>query len=288
MEQASFSTVSALKDLLNHHGISPKKAFDQNFLIDERVVSQITEAAHLEPGDRLVEVGAGVGILTALLLQTGADVTAVESDRDMTAILEERFGAQPNFHLVPEDVRRFNFAAVTQPFSVVSNLPYSITGQVLRILTETPHPPKRIVVMVQREVAEKMIAQPGKMTALSVAIQLFGTPQIVTNVPRSAFWPAPGVDSTVVAIKTHAKPIVSEPNELMRLVRIGFSNRRQLLKNNLRAGLHMSTNEAAALIKKAGFKPTARAQELSLDQWVVLEKCLDNRHGADSVHHDRN
>jgi len=255
----------------------PKKSLGQNFLVDRRVLGRIIEAAELSSDDVVVEVGPGRGFLTSALAERAGRVVAVEVDRDLAEGLRERFAERSNVTVVTADAREVaidSLAAREAPYKVVANLPYYAASPIIRRFLEARRRPRLMVVMVQREVAEEMVAQPGNMGLVSVATQLYGKPRTVASVPPRAFRPAPKVTSAVVRIDVYPQPALPLDSEerFFRLVRAGFSARRKQLHNSLRRGLDISPEATGAMLARAGIDSTRRAQTLSLAEWGELYK----------------
>lgn len=225
----------------------------------------------------MVEIGAGLGGLTAELSTRAGQVIAIELDDALATYLKRRF-AGTNVTIVPGDAldltpdETLAQAGAAPPYVVVGNLPYNIAQPLLRHLLETPPLPTRLVVMVQAEVGESIVAVPGKMSLQSLSVQLYGTPQLLFYVPRTAFYPPPKVRSAVVRIDMSPKPraAVEDPEAFFRIARAGFGQRRKQLHNALARGLLIETETADELLADAGIDPTLRAQALSLEQWAAL------------------
>jgi 16S rRNA (adenine1518-N6/adenine1519-N6)-dimethyltransferase len=264
--------------LLRARGLSPRKRLGQNFLTDPVALEHIVAAADLAPSDLVVEVGAGVGTLTGPLAERAARVLALELDDELVDILHERFSASANVEIIHGDVLRLSLSdLVDRPYKVVGNLPYYITSAVLRrFLSGTPRP-QLMVVTVQREVAERAVAGPGKMSLLAVSVQFYGQPRIVARIPAGAFYPVPKVDSAVMRIDIGEKPVVYlgegiDEAEFFRVVRAGFSQKRKKLRNSLSAGLRFAPAEAEQALEQAGVDPGRRAETLSLQEWARVTK----------------
>lgn len=255
-------------------GPKAKKRFGQHFLSDPNILRRIVDAAELSPGDTVLEVGPGRGALTAEIARRGHRVVAVEIDRDLIAGLRERFAGDAHVAIVeadvlarsPEELLRQGGAA--PPYAVIANLPYNIAAAVLRHLLEADEPPRRIVAMVQREVAEAIVAKPGDMSLLSVSVQVYGDARVVLRVPPGAFSPPPRVQSAVVRIDVAPSPRVSVPREqFFSIVKAGFGNTRKQLRNSLAIGLGVAPGEAETVLLRAGIDPSRRAQTLSVEEW---------------------
>ena len=243
--------------------------------MDRRVLASILEAAEISPGDMVVEVGPGRGILTRELAKSGASVIAVEIDEAIVANLTTQFKDNTGVRLVAADARQIDLESLVPaaaPYKVVANLPYYAAAPIVRRFLQATHKPRLMVVMVQREVAQNMAAAPGKMGLMSVAIQLYGEPRIVSYVPPRAFRPAPKVTSAIIRIQVRPSPAVAFDSEerFFTLVRAGFSSPRKQVRNSLRHGLAISAESAGAMLSEAGVDSSRRPQTLTLDEWGKL------------------
>jgi len=266
--------------LLREHGLRPRKRLGQSFLLDPVALGRIVEAADLSAGDSVVEVGAGVGNLTRLLAAEAGTVVAVELDDRLVGILSEQVAGLTNVRVVHGDVldiQDFGFADLA--YKVVGNLPYYITSAVLRHFLEGRPRPTLLVVTVQREVAERIVAQPGDMSLLAVSVQFYGRPRILARIPAGAFYPSPQVDSAVVRIDVEAElqvdldEAVSE-RAFFRVVRAGFSQKRKTLRNSLSGGLGLDPAAVEERLREAGVDPRRRAETLSLQEWAAVARSL--------------
>ena len=261
--------------ILKAFGLRMSKKLGQNFLIDAGIVQGIVDAAEIEPGDRVLEIGPGIGTLTQGLAEAGAEVTAVELDKKLPAVLAETLKAYENVTIVPGDILKVNIPAIMgdAPFKVAANLPYYITTPILMALLERHLPITRMVTMVQKEVAERMVAGPGSKTygALSVAVQYYTEPEIVLDVPPRSFIPAPEVDSVVIACKVRETPAVDVMEEKMffRVVKAAFGQRRKTLANALCGG-GFPKEQVRDAMERAGIDPTRRGETLSLAEFAQL------------------
>jgi 16S rRNA (adenine1518-N6/adenine1519-N6)-dimethyltransferase len=271
----------AVRRTLRAAGLRAQRRFSQNFLVDVDVLEAILVAAAPAPGRRILEIGPGLGILTGGLLGAGALVTAVEIDRGMVAHLEETFAAEiaaGTLTLVEGDVLDEDLAAlVTAPYDVVANLPYHVTSPVLHLLLggEAGPRPERCVLMVQREVAERIAAPPGSMSYLSVFVQYHAVPVIVRRVPRAAFEPAPEVESAVLALDVRDADAAGRlppamEDSLWRLVQAGFRERRKMLHNVLPRQLPIEPATITAALEEAGIAGDRRPQTLGVGEWIAL------------------
>lgn len=252
-----------------------KKSLAQHFLVDKRVLGRIIEAADISAGDTVVEVGPGRGLLTAALVSRAGSVVAVELDEALAASLEARFGDHDNLGIVVADARHVEIASLVpdgRRYKVVANLPYYAASPIIRRFLEARHKPELMVVMVQREVARSMVASPGDMGLLSIAVQLYGSPRVVCSVPPRAFRPAPKVTSAVVRIDVYPQPVLALDSieGFFELARAGFSAPRKQIRNSLRHGLETSAASVEAMLATAAIDPTRRAETLSLDEWGTL------------------
>jgi 16S rRNA (adenine1518-N6/adenine1519-N6)-dimethyltransferase len=276
------SLLSQTKALLRRYGIKAKKGLGQNFLIDNNVLEAIVAAAALSPRDTVIEVGPGLGILTTELAKRAGWVIAIELDNRLAEILAKTL-PYDNVIILNQDVLGTDPAVLLQghaphfpekftSYKVVANLPYYITSPVLRHFLEAPVKPETMVVMVQKEVAEAIAAPAGKRSVLSIAVQFYGRPEIVADVPANAFFPRPEVDSAVVKINVYSRPpvAVDDTEGFFKLVRAGFVAVRKQISNSLSHGLGLPKEEVAAMLVKAGIDPKKRAETFSLDEWANL------------------
>jgi 16S rRNA (adenine1518-N6/adenine1519-N6)-dimethyltransferase len=251
----------------------PQKKHGQNFLIDESAYQVILEAANLKKTDTVLEVGPGLGFLTERLARSVKKVIAVEIDEALYSFLPERFDdlGINNIELVNEDILH-----LTSDFAydkIVANLPYNISAHFLRNFLSKKNPPKELVLMLQKEVVERICAKPPKMSILSISVQYYAEPTLVAIVPRASFWPEPKVDSAIVKIVLKDKPFYHDASlekKFFQLVKCGFSSRRKMLKNNLAGAYQISQVEAEKKLSQAGIANSVRAQELSLVDWHNL------------------
>ena len=261
--------------ILKAFGLRMSKKLGQNFLIDARIVQGIVEAAEIEPGDCVLEIGPGIGTLTQGLAEAGADVTAVELDKKLPAVLKETLKAYDNVRIVPGDILKVNIPEIMgeAPFKVAANLPYYITTPILMTLLERRLPITHMVTMVQKEVAERMTAKPGSRIygALSVAVQYYTEPEIVLDVPPRSFIPAPEVMSVVVSCRVRKEPAVAVQDEKLffRVVKAAFGQRRKTLMNAMKGG-GFSKEAVRDALEQSGIDPTRRGETLTLEEFGRL------------------
>jgi len=278
--------------LLERYGLHPRRSLGQNFLVAPHAPEKIALGAEIGPEDTVLEVGAGVGTLTEALAARAGHVIAVETDGQLLDVLRDLFGASSNVELVHGDILKLDpatllktatpaaslplWGARLEHYLVVANLPYYITAAVLRHLLEASVRPARLIVTVQREVAERMVAAPGNMSLLGVSIQFYGKPQILFSLKRGSFHPAPAVDSAVVRVDLYATPPVGDCDvaQFFRVVSAGFAQRRKQLHNSLAATLDLPSAAVSAALSAAAIDPTIRAEELSIQAWGQVSRAL--------------
>ncbi len=266
------------RSLLEQYGITPRKSLGQSFLHDPGVLERIVEAADLSGSDTVLEIGPGTGALTRRLLERAGRVIAVEIDERLVELLEGELGDAPGLELIHADILETDASALvgSRPYKLVANLPYYITGAILRRFLETPPRPSVMVVTVQREVAERIMALPGKMSLLSVSVQLHGRASLIGKIGPGAFWPPPGVESAIVRIDISDTPCVEIVDEkvFFRVVRAGFGQKRKKLRNSLRAGLGLPQGVIDSALEAAGIDPARRPETLSVQEWAALARAL--------------
>ncbi len=261
-----------LKELIRGSGIKPRHENGQNFLIDSDAVDALVGAADVSAGDTVLEIGPGFGAVTGALLEKKAKVIAVELDRMLAATVKKRFRDEPLLTLVNESILDVHLEDHVKDggYKLVSSLPFNITSIVLRRFLEQAPRPAVISLVVQKEVAERVAAPPGKLSVLGVAVQYLGEPSIVREVPRTSFWPVPDVDAAVIRIGVRSHPSPHEMARVFRLAKVGFSARRKMLHNNLSAGFRISGEVARKRLVEIGLNPLCRAQDLTVEQWRIL------------------
>jgi 16S rRNA (adenine1518-N6/adenine1519-N6)-dimethyltransferase len=268
------TNIQVLRHLLQAHNMRPNKSFGQNFLVDRAILQQIVEAAELGQGDQVLEVGAGTGVLTRELARQVQRVVAVELEQNMLTLLEKTTGGYPNVEIIARNLLYLDPQEVfgQEKYKLVANLPYYITAPTFRHFLESANPPRLLVVMVQYEVAQRIVAKPGDLSLLAVSIQFYGQPRIVARVPARSFYPAPKVDSAIVRVDLHAQaPLGPEERDgFFRLVQAGFSERRKQVHNSLTHGLHRKDEEIRAWLAATGIEASRRAETLSIEEWLRL------------------
>ena len=263
------------KEIFARHNIYPKKSLGQNFLFDTHLLGQIVAAADITATDHVLEIGPGLGALTRELAKSAESVTAVELDNRLMPILRYELAPFRNIQLVHGDILKVDPSAFfDHPYAVVANVPYYITGAILRHLTSAPLKPNRMVMTMQKEVAERLCAKPGKMSLLAVGVQFYGQPRIVQTIPAGAFWPRPKIDSAVVRVDISADAPPINEKALFKVAKVGFSQKRKQLKNNLR-GINLTPDQISTAFAQADIDSTRRAQTLSIAEWIILTKAIE-------------
>lgn len=263
-----------LRILLKKYRIRPDSRLGQNFLVDSASLDKVVLAAGLIGDETVLEIGAGLGSLTRRLASAARRVIAVEYDQRLLPPLEEMTASLEGVEIISGDILTLNLAALLrdEPYYVVANIPYNITSALIRRLLEIPNPANRIVLTIQREVADRIVAKAGDMSILALSVQIYGRPAVVAHIPAAAFYPQPRVESAVVRIDIHSEPLL--PHSLItpffRVAKAGFSQKRKQLKNSLSGGLAITAEEAKSLLDAAHISHQRRAQELSIEEWVRL------------------
>ena len=263
-----------IQPLIKKYGLKPKNSLGQNFLVDAGALQKVIAAAQISPEDHVLEIGAGLGSLTYLLAQSAARVTAVEIDQTLLPPLQEALSVFPHVTLVAGDILALEADALMpyENYIVVANIPYYITSAIIRHLLEARHKPARMVLTIQREVAERILARDHKQSLLSLSVQVFGKPEVAAVIPAGCFYPAPDVDSAILKVTLFPKPLIAidKMDDFFALAKAGFSQKRKTLRNSLSAGLGIPPASAAALLLSAGIDPARRAETLTLAEWNDL------------------
>lgn len=277
--KTTIATPSVTRHIMKAFNLRASKRLGQNFLVDANIVKGIVEAVGAKPGDRILEIGPGIGTLTQGLAESGAEVTAVELDKKLPAVLAETLAGYNNVRIVPGDILKVNIPEIMGdgPFKVAANLPYYITTPILMALLEKHLPMSILVTMVQKEVALRMIAKPGGKAygALSVAVQYYTKPHIAFDVPPRSFIPAPEVDSVVIVCDVREKPAVEVQDEKMffKVVKAAFGQRRKTIANAMKgAGFTRDTIEAA--FAKSEIDSDRRGETFTLKEFAALADAM--------------
>ena len=251
----------------------PKKELGQHWLKDRDILAAIADDAELMPEDTVLEIGPGLGTLTSELLRRAGRVVAVEFDPDLARKLPGQFPGK-NLQVVHEDILQFDLGSLPAGYKVVANVPYYITSKIIEKLMTAKNKPSLVVILVQKEVAERVAAGPGDMSILAVSAQIFAETYLGVEVPREYFTPPPKVDSQVVVLRTRDQPLVPAENEkaFFRVVKAGFSAKRKKLRSSISAGLAISKPAAEELLRHANINPDDRAEDLSIEDWLRLAR----------------
>lgn len=285
---------STIQQIVNFYDLSPVKGLGQHFILDKDSLNKMTEAANLTESDLVIEIGAGLGSLTRELSQKAGKVIAIEKDPNLIRILPKINSDLMNVEYLEKNILslddsffeekfsnwtgsvKTNGREVPESYKIVSNLPFYITSAIIRQFLEASPKPEVMVIMIQKEVAERIIAGPPSESVLGISVKFYGEPEIVTKVNSNNFWPEPQVDSSILKITPYQAPKweVKDTEGFFRLVKAGFRQKRKQLKNSLSHGLELSKDEASKILKSADIDPTRRAQTLSVEDWVSLHNEL--------------
>lgn len=262
--------------LLKQYRLHAHKGLGQNFLQDPFALEEIIAAAEIQPTDTVLEIGPGLGSLTRYLAASAEKVIAVELDENLIHPLKDVLSPYQNVHITHGDILKLSPKDLISEgdYLVIANIPYYITSAVIRHLLENPSKPRRIVLTIQKEVAQRICAKPGDMSLLALSVQVYGAPRIAAHIPANAFFPAPKVDSAVLVIDIFPTPLIKEEllDSFFKLIKAGFSQKRKTLRNSLSSGLHISPANAAEILTRAGTDPQRRAETLSIEEWEHLMK----------------
>jgi len=289
------SSASEVRELLARFNLRARKSLGQNFLIDDAALDQIVVAADLTPDAAVLEIGPGLGTLTQRLARAAGRVIAVELDQNLIPALHDTLAAYPNVELIHGDILQLDPSALITKqsdyqttrlpddpttrlshYKVVANLPYYITSAVIRHLLEAPLRPSLLILTMQLEVAQRLVAAPGDLSLLAVSVQFYGKPSLVTRIKAGSFYPAPKVDSAVVRIDVHPRPPVDvrDVDHFFAVVKAGFGQKRKQLHNALRSGLSLPAQVIDAALSQANVDPKRRAETLTLREWAALAEAL--------------
>lgn len=285
-----------LKELLRKFNLKPNFTYGQNFLLDEKVLEDIIDAADISSHDQILEIGPGLGNLTRKLCEKAGLVLSIEKDPKFLPILKTIRRDYPDkFRYEIADALEFNFQDILQKsivnsqklrtdfatndyslmanhYKVVANIPYYITGKILEMLMKTEYKPSSVIVLTQKEVAERVCAKPGGLSVLAISVQIFGEPQIIRIVPSSAFYPAPKVDSAILQIQMNQQPKyeIGDEKKFFRLLKACFAGKRKQIHNTLVNNLKLDKDQVAKILSVLKINPAARPQELAIEAWIAL------------------
>ncbi len=254
----------------------------QNFLRDNKIIGKIIQAANLQPDDFVIEIGPGEGVLTEALSKKAGRILAIEIDKNLIPVLRKKFAFNKKVQVIHDDILKINlikfaksYNLKTRSYKIVANIPYYITSPIIRMFLEFAIPPQEMILMVQKEVAERIVEKPGKMSLLALSVQYYAQPEILFSVPAAAFFPVPKVDSAVIKITPGLnRNDPWETKKFFRLVRAGFAAKRKTLANNLANSFHLDKKRIENKLSSIGLTPLTRAQELSVEDWKKLAKSL--------------
>jgi len=276
--------IEEIKNALREEDLKVLKSLGQNFLIDEKVLEEIVAAAELRSDETVIEVGPGMGVLTFALADKCKKVIAIEKDKKMSKYLRkeilQKYGEESNIEIVNSDILKTNLPKFLQArgvtkYKLVANIPYYITSPIIKLFLETETPPEAMVMLVQKEVAERICAKKGDMSIIALSVLLYGEPKMTRKVGSAAFYPAPKVDSAILKIASIGKKYPAEDyREIFRLIKMGFSSKRKKLVNNLSAGLKLPKEEAEKILVRCGIDKDTRAQDLEVADWVKMEEVV--------------
>lgn len=249
----------------------PKKSLGQHWLKDRDILSAIAEEVVIEKTDTVLEIGPGLGTLTSELLRRAGRVVAVEIDQDLAVKLPAQFPGT-NLEVVNQDILAYDLSVLPKGYTVIANVPYYITSKIVQYLVTSNNPPKAIVLLIQKEVAERIVAEPGDMSILAISAQIYATAHLGIEVPAEYFTPPPKVDSQVVVLETRQQPLIEKDAErhFFRVVKAGFAAKRKKLRSSLSGGLRMSKGDVEDLLNSINISPEKRAQDLSIQEWITL------------------
>lgn len=272
-------TVETLKSLLKHYKLNPNKTYGQNFLMDETILEDMIDEAEVKAGDTVLEIGPGIGNLTERLLDRAAKVLSIEKDSQFLPVLKS-ISAEHNtkektfFSYELTDALTYNFSEKLKgtSYKVVANIPYYITGKIVQLFLRATHKPESMTLLMQKEVAYNICAQPGSLNLLAISVQLFANPRVVCVVPGHKFYPAPKVDSAVIHIDLpkKAKYKIKDEAKLFRILRACFSGKRKQLHNTLTNNLQLEKKVVETVLAKLKIDSAIRPQQLTIDQWLQL------------------
>jgi len=269
----------SISALLKKHGLRPDKSLGQNFLSDPAILDKICATAGVNDQDLVLEIGAGLGHLTSYLANYAKQVIAVELDHRLIPALEETVQPFRNVQVIQGDILELDTDQLIgdNKYLVVANIPYYITSRIIRNLLETRHKPDRIILTIQYEVAQRISARTGRLSLLALSILMYGDPSLEMRVPAGAFSPVPKVDSAVININIHPKPLLPAPlrEKYFKIIKAGFLHKRKTLRNSLSKGLRWSPAQAAELLTSASIDPQRRAETLSVEEWLEVTRTYD-------------
>jgi len=274
----NLSDKSELIKYLKENYLLPKKGMGQNFLVDESALNKIVDAADIQLTDTVLEIGPGLGVLTDRLIEKADKVIAVEKDDRLSILLTSKYQISiekqnDKIQIINADILDTDSnKLMPSSYKLIANIPYYITGRIFKKFLEAQNKPEIIVMLVQKEVAERIVAKVGKMSVLAVSVQCHGEPEIVDIIKADSFFPSPNVDSAILKVRVEERKWQVDEKDFMRCVKHGFASKRKTLINNLSAGYQLEKNKIEDIIVSVGLNKNVRAQELSLDDWEKISK----------------
>lgn len=263
-----------VQNILKRYGLRADKKLGQNFLQDDFALIKICKSAEISDSDSVLEIGPGLGSLTRYLAASSSDLTVVELDPDLLPPLKWILKPYPHVKIVHGDILKLNISEIIKKpnYIVAANIPYNITSLIIRHLLESDIKPKRIVLTIQKEVAERICAKPGDLSLLALSVQVYGKPSLVSMIPAQAFHPVPKVDSAILRIDIYDEPLIEKDllNTFFKLIKAGFSQKRKTLRNSLSAGLGIPSQESESWLASANIESKRRAETLSIEEWKRL------------------
>jgi len=261
-----------IKEQLRKYNIRPNKLMGQNFLINENTLKKIIEAADLNKNDTVLEVGPGLGVLTKELVKKVKKVITIEKDEQMIEVLKQEIEDDKNIEIIHGDVldEIKNSRLKIENYKVVANIPYYLTSHLIRTLLESENQPKEIVLLIQKEVAQRICASIPRMNLLSISVQFYGNPEIISIIPKEDFWPEPKIDSAIIKIANIKKPENVNIKKFFKLIKAGFSSPRKQLANNLSNNLNLNKEEIKKALAECNLNIQARASNLEIKDWINL------------------
>ncbi len=278
----SQSLQQPISTILKKHTLLPDKSLGQNFLTDPAILEKITRIAGVTNKDTVLEIGAGLGHLTAQLANSAKQVVAVELDERLIPVLEENLSEYENIRIVQGDILSLKTQDLVREnnYLVVANIPYYITSRIIRNLLESELKPNRIILTIQHEVAQRVCARTGKMSLLSLSVLMYGVPSLEMRIPANAFFPTPKVDSAVILLNLHPEPLLAGKLRVkfFKIIKAGFLHKRKTLRNSLSKGLAWAPVETEKMLQEASIDPQRRAETLTMDEWLELTQYFDKIH----------
>ncbi|MEX1064075.1 MAG: 16S rRNA (adenine(1518)-N(6)/adenine(1519)-N(6))-dimethyltransferase RsmA [Candidatus Paceibacterota bacterium] len=269
-----------IKRELKEAGVRPNKLLGQHFLTSMSIYEKIVAALDIQGGDKIIEVGPGIGILTELIAKQGADLFAVEKDKDFIPFLKHKFKNQENVKILEGDILKFDpekYGFKKGAYKIVGNIPYYLTSRLFRITLEDWPQANLSVFMIQKEVAQRIVAQPPHMSLLGVSVQYFAKPKVVSRVSKLSFHPVPKVDSAIVRLTPNDEPHQKEYDEkFFKVLKVGFAGKRKQLINNLHSGLKEDKQEIEKKLNSIGINSQRRAETLTIEEWQKITELFNS------------